>query len=423
MTTFEIAALLLVVAALCGFLNEKFVKLPTTIGLMAISSAMSIGFLVAKAVGLEVGTAAEMMIAQIDFEKALMEGMLCFLLFAGALHINLGDLVKQVRIISILATFGVILSTFLVGLMMKGLLGVLGVEMSWTYCFLFGALISPTDPIAVLALLKKVGAPKSLETKIAGESLFNDGVGVVVFLLLLETLTGHVEMNAARIATFFVQEAVGGIGIGLLFGYVGYKMLKQLDNYSIEILVTLALVMGCYALAQRLHFSGPLAMVVIGLMIGNIGRYLAMSTKTREHLDTFWELIDEILNAVLFVLLGLELVILDLSLQAFVIGLAAIPIVLLSRWLCVLGPISMLRAFKLPFNPHAVKVMTWGGLRGGISVALALTLPAGDERQFWLVATYCVVLFTIIVQGLTMSKLLRLASSAHLESDAKASVE
>lgn len=410
MSVFEISALLLSVAAICGFLNEKYFRLPTTIGLMVISSTISIFLLILNSFGLGIAEAAEKVISQIDFEKALMEGMLCFLLFAGALHLNLESLMKRVKIISILATIGVVVSTLLVGVLTKGLFSIMNVEIAWIYCFLFGALISPTDPIAVLALLKQVGAPKSLETKIAGESLFNDGVGVVVFLVLLETLTGHAPLSAGHVAKLFFQEAVGGIVLGLIFGYAGFQMLKALENYSIEILVTLALVMAGYALAQRMHVSGPLAMVVIGLMIGNLGRLLAMSDKTREHLDTFWELIDEILNAVLFVLLGLELIILELTPVAITIGLVAIPLVLFCRWICVLIPVSILRALKTPFNPHAVKVMTWGGLRGGISVALALTLPEGPERQHLLVATYCVVLFTIIVQGLTIGKLLKKAS-------------
>lgn len=410
MDLFEISALLLGVAALCGFINEKFVKLPTTIGLMVISCGLSICLILFDKFGLGVGEFAKSVISQIDFEKALMEGMLCFLLFAGALHLNLERLLKRVKIISILATVGVVVSTGLVGILTKGLFSVFGIEIAWIYCFLFGALVSPTDPIAVLALLKKVGAPKSLETKIAGESLFNDGVGVVVFLVLVEALTGHTELTFSSVAGLFLKEALGGIVLGLIFGYLGFRILKELENYSIEILVTLALVMGGYAVAQKFHFSGPLAMVVMGLMIGNIGRVFAMSDKTREHLDTFWELIDEILNAVLFVLIGLELIILEISPQAILIGLVSIPMVLFCRWVCVLTPVSILRATKVPFNPHAVKVMTWGGLRGGISIALALTLPEGSERELLLVATYCIVLFSIIVQGLTIGPLLKKAS-------------
>ena len=407
MTLFELSALLLTLAAVSGFLNEKYVRLPTTIGLMVIASIFSLALIGLEAIGVSAASTASEIIAQVDFEETLMEGMLCFLLFAGALHMNLGDLLAKVRIISIMATIGVVLSTLLVGALTKGLVTLAGVDLPWIYCLLFGALISPTDPIAVVALLKKVGAPKSLETKIVGESLFNDGVGVVVFLVLFKILKGSEPMTASLVAKLFVVEALGGIVLGLALGYLGYLMLKSMDNYSIEVLITLALVMGGYALAMKLHVSGPLAMVVIGLMMGNIGRVMAMSEKTREHLDTFWELIDEILNALLFVLLGLELVILEFSPRSIGLGLAAIPLVLIIRWTCVGLPISLLRRTGESFHPHAVKLLTWGGLRGGISVALALTLPAGPERDLLLVATYCVVMFSIIVQGLTMGPLLK----------------
>ena len=406
MTLFELTALLLTVAAICGFLNEKYVRMPTTIGLMFIASLFSMVLLGLGAMGSGVADSAGRIISQIDFEEALMEGMLCFLLFAGALHMNLENLLSKVRIISFMATIGVVLSTLLVGAATKGIVTMLGIDLPWIYCFLFGALISPTDPIAVVALLKSMGAPKSLETKIVGESLFNDGVGVVVFLVLLKVLTGSEPMTSGYVAKLFIQEAVGGVGIGLILGYIGYRMLKSLDNYSIEVLVTLALVMGGYALSMKLHVSGPLAMVVIGLMMGNIGRVLAMSEKTREHLDTFWELTDEILNAILFVLLGLELIILKITPQSITFGLIAIPLVLFIRLTCVWIPVSLLRRLGQSFIPHVIKLLTWGGLRGGISVALALALPAGKERDLILVATYCVVLFSIIVQGLTMGRLL-----------------
>jgi len=412
MTLFELSAMLLTVAAICGFLNEKFIKLPTTIGLMLIASVFSIILLGAEAMGSDLALAAERIIEQVDFEETLMEGMLCFLLFAGALHMNLENLLSKVRIIGIMASVGVVLSTCLVGVLTKGVIGMMGVELPWIYCFLFGALISPTDPIAVVALLKKVGAPKSLETKIVGESLFNDGVGVVVFLVLYKVLTGVEPMTAGFVAKLFLMEAVGGVVLGLALGYLGYRMLKTMDNYSFEILITLALVMGGYALAMKLHVSGPLAMVVIGLMMGNIGRVMAMSEKTREHLDTFWELVDEILNAMLFVLIGLELVILEITPTAVGFGLVAIPLVLFIRFTCLGIPIALFRKLGESFTPHAVKALTWGGLRGGISVALALSLPAGPERNLLLVATYCVVLFSIIVQGLTMERLLEKVKSA-----------
>jgi len=343
---------------------------------------------------------------KVDFNTTLMQGMLSFLLFAGALHINLNDLAKQKWVIGGLATFGVILSTFIIGSTTWYLLRLLNVELSFIYCLIFGALISPTDPIAVLGILKTAGAPKSLETKIAGESLFNDGIGVVVFIVLLEIATGGHEIQAGHIIILFLEEAVGGIIYGLIIGAIAYWMLKSVDNYQVEILVTLALVMGGYALANVIHTSGPIAVVVAGLLIGNHGRLLAMSDKTREHLDTFWELVDEILNAVLFVLIGLEVLVLTFSSDYLLAAILLIPVVLIARFICVGVPVSLLK-LRREFSPNAIKVMTWGGLRGGISVALALSLPPGTQRDIILAITYVIVIFSISVQGLTIGKLIQ----------------
>ncbi len=332
--------------------------------------------------------------------------MLSFLLFAGALHINLNDLAERKWSIGSLASVGVLLSTFLVGSAAWWLLGALGIGMPYLYCLLFGALISPTDPIAVLGLLKTAGAPKSLETKIAGESLFNDGVGIVVFLALLEVASGHHAVNAGEVTLLFVQEVVGGALFGLGLGYVAYRMLKSVDNYQVEVLITLALVFGGYALANSLHLSGPIAIVLAGLLIGNHGRAFGMSETTRHHLDVFWELIDEILNAVLFVLIGLEVMVLTFTRAHLVAGLLLIPIVLGARFVGVGIPITVLRLFR-SFTPGAVRILTWGGLRGGISVALALSLPAGPERETILTVTYILVVFSIVVQGLTLQRLMR----------------
>jgi len=404
MSLFEIAAILLTLAALFSYFNERYVGMPTTIGLMFISLVISLGLIAIANLGLDVESRAESVLAQIDFSELLLHGMLGFLLFAGALHVNLGDLLQQKWVISSLATAGLLISTLIVASLTWILLRSLGLDLPFIYCLLFGALISPTDPIAVLGILKNANAPKSLETKITGESLFNDGVGVVVFIVLLDVVRGGHEIDAGDVVLFFLQEAVGGAVFGLATGFLVYWMLKSVDNYPVEILLTMALVTGTYALAETLHLSAPIAVVVAGLLIGNQGRALAMSEKTCEHLDSFWELVDEILNAVLFVLIGLEILVLQFNLSYLLAGLAAILLVLAARWVSVGIPISLLR-LRREFSPNVVKIMTWGGLRGGISVALALSLPSGPERDVILAITYTVVVFSILVQGLTIGRL------------------
>ncbi len=404
MSLFEIAAILLTLAALFSYFNERYVGMPTTIGLMFISLVISLGLIAIANLGLDVESRAESVLAQIDFSELLLHGMLGFLLFAGALHVNLGDLLQQKWVISSLATAGLLISTLIVASLTWILLRSLGLDLPFIYCLLFGSLISPTDPIAVLGILKNANAPKSLETKITGESLFNDGVGVVVFIVLLDVVRGGHEIDAGGVVLFFLQEAVGGAVFGLATGFLVYWMLKSVDNYPVEILLTMALVTGTYALAETLHLSAPIAVVVAGLLIGNQGRALAMSEKTCEHLDSFWELVDEILNAVLFVLIGLEILVLQFNLSYLLAGLAAIPLVLAARWVSVGIPISLLR-LRREFSPNVVKIMTWGGLRGGISVALALSLPSGPERDVILAITYTVVVFSILVQGLTIGRL------------------
>ena len=406
MSLFDIQAVLITLSALFSYLNHRYIRLPTTIGLMLIALLMSLALIVAGQWGVGLEQQAKLLLTSIDFNQALLHGMLSFLLFAGALHINLDDLAQQKWIIGSLATFGVVISTLLVGTSTWLILGYLDIQMPWTYCLLFGALISPTDPIAVLGILKSAQIPKSLEMKIAGESLFNDGVGVVVFLVLLEIVTVGQEVTAAGVVFLFLTETVGGILFGLAIGWVAYQMLKSVDNYQVEVLITLALVTGGYSLAGHLHLSGPIAIVVTGLLIGNHGRLLAMSQVTCEHLDTFWELVDEILNAVLFVLIGLEILVLPRSVPALLAGLAAIPLVLASRLISVGAPVLLLRPFR-EFSPRVVRILTWGGLRGGISVALALSLPAGPARDLFLPVTYAVVVFSVVVQGLTIGRLVK----------------
>lgn len=400
------AALLITLAALFSYLNHRFVRLPNTIGIMMIALLLSLLMLVFGKLGWqELGHQAHQVLRSVDFHKTLMHGMLSFLLFAGALHVNLNDLKQQRGFIAVMATLGVLASTFIVGSLTWVVLHALDIKLSYLYCLLFGALISPTDPIAVLGILKTARVPKSLEIKIAGESLFNDGVGVVVFLVLLGLATGDHEANAGSIVFLFLQEAIGGTLFGLALGAGVYFLLKDVDNYQLEILMTLALVMGGYAFATWLHISGPIAIVVAGLFIGNHGRLFAMSDKTREHLDNFWELVDEILNAVLFVLLGLEVLILSIRTEYMLAALAIIPLVLFARYTSVGVPVLLMNRYRR-FTPGVVQVMTWGGLRGGISVALALSIPIGAEREVMLAITYAVVIFSIVVQGLTISRVI-----------------
>ena len=404
MEVLDLAALLLTLAAIFSYINFRFLKLPTTIGIMLIAMLISISLVVLGHCGFEsIQNKATVVLEGIDFNKALMHGMLSFLLFSGALHVNLEDLDQHKWIISILATFGVVMSTFMVGSIAWMVFLLIGLKLPFIYCLLFGSLIAPTDPIAVIGILKKAGVPKSLETKITGESLFNDGVAVVVFLVIMGIVTGGHDVTAGHIMLLFMEEAVGGVLFGLAIGWIAYRMLKSVDNYQVEVLITLALVMGGYALANAIHVSGPIAMVVAGIFIGNRGRLFAMSEKTREHLDSFWELIDEILNAVLFLLIGLEILVLTVKGNYLIAGLIMIPVVLLARFISVGVPVTFMRRVR-DFSPHAVKIMTWGGLRGGISVALALSIPNGPEREALLTVTYIIVIFSILVQGLTIER-------------------
>ncbi len=403
MSIFELTAVLLSVAALLGFLNARFFKLPTTIGIMLISLGFSLALIILGRFFPAIEATAETIVGQIDFNETLLKVLLSYLLFAGALHVDLSDLAEQKWVISLMATAGVLISTFLVGGAVYLLLPLFDLGLPFLYCLLFGALISPTDPVAVLGILKKAGVSKGLETKITGESLFNDGIGVVLFLVLLGIATGGHEADAGHIGYLFLVEVAGGIAFGAVLGFLGYFLLRSVDNYQVEVLITLALVTGGYSLATTLHTSGPLAMVVCGLMIGNHGRALAMSNTTRHHLDLFWELVDEVLNAVLFALIGLELLLIEDSVTGglLMMGLISILVVLAARFAAVSLPVMILKPFRA-FSPGAIPMLTWGGLRGGISVALALALPAAAGRETFLVMTYVVVIFSIAVQGLTL---------------------
>ncbi len=407
MQLFNIIAILITLAAVFSWVNYRFLHMPTAIGLMTIALIMSLVLIGLGQLGYSgFEQNIERMLGSIDFNATLLHGMLSFLLFAGALHINFEDLAKQKFVIATLATASVIGATFLIGLGSWYIFAMIGLDIPFMYCLLLGSLISPTDPIAVLGILKTAGAPKSLETKIAGESLFNDGIAVVLFLVLAEIVAGEQVVTAGTILQTFFIEAVGGALYGLLMGAIAFWMLKKVDNYSVEILITLAMTTGGYALAESLHLSAPIAIVIAGLLIGNHGRRLAMSQSTREHLDTFWELTDEILNAVLFVLIGLEVVLISLDKQFLMAGLLAIPLVLVARLISVALPIGIMRHFR-SFSPGVVSILTWGGLRGGISVALALSLPPSDIRDALLTVTYVVVVFSILAQGLTLAPLIR----------------
>jgi len=406
MRLFDLIAVLLVLTALLSYLNHRWLRLPTTIGLMALTLVLSVMVVIAGEFHPPLAQHADAVVQQLDFDDVLLHGMLGFLLFAGALHINLNDLAERRASIALLATLGVLISTGVVAGLTWCIMQLLGIEMRFIYCLLFGALISPTDPIAVLGLLKKIGAPKALEIKIAGESLFNDGMGVVVFLGLLEIATGQHGFDLGHLSLLFLQEAVGGALFGLAIGYLVFVLLRSVDNYQVEIMLSLALVAGGYAAAEALHLSAPIAMVVAGLLIGNHGRSLAMSPAVCEHLDTFWELIDEILNAILFVLIGLEVLIVTFTGQYLLAGLLAIGVVLLARLAAVSLPIYALH-LRRPFDKYTVRILAWGGLRGGISVALALSLPDVPEREVILIITYVVVVFSILVQGLTIGPLVQ----------------
>lgn len=412
MSLFEIIAILITLSALFSYVNFKLFKLPPTIGLMAIALALSLCLNVSGIIWPEIISGSRIFLEQINFNDTLLHGMLSFLLFAGALHINISQLAEQKIVITVLALIGTLISTAIVGLLIYCLFILINIQISFIYCLLFGALISPTDPIAVMGILKNLGTPKNLEMKIAGESLFNDGIGVVLFLGILEVVSSPHELSVSHLLILFITEAIGGALFGLVTGYIAYQMLKSIDNYQVEILISLALVMGGYALGERIHISAPIAMVVAGLLIGNRGRQFAMSDKTRKHLDTFWELLDEILNAVLFVLIGLEVLVLTINKQYLLIGIIAIPVVLLARWISVAVPLTLMRR-QLKFTPHSIKILTWGGLRGGISVALALSLRniigKGNDFIFEaiLMMTYIVVVFSILIQGLTIGPLVK----------------
>lgn len=346
-------------------------------------------------------------IGALNFSSLLMKVMLSFLLFAGAIQVDAQKLKKERIPVLAFSTIGVVLSTFIVGGLLYAATGLLQLQMSFLYCLLFGALISPTDPIAVLGILKKAKVPPTLELKISGESLFNDGVGVVVFTTIYEVITaGDQNFSMLQTMGLFFKEAGGGIALGLLLGYSGFFLMRSIDNYTVEILITLAIVMGGSLLAGQIHVSGLLAMVVAGIITGNKSREKGMSKLTRDYIDKFWEMIDEVLNAVLFLLIGFEMLLIPFTINLLWLGCLSVLIVLLARFISVALPIVLLRR-RTSFEKNAIVLLTWGGLRGGISVAMALSLPTGMQSNIIISITYSIVLFSIIVQGLTIGKVAR----------------
>jgi CPA1 family monovalent cation:H+ antiporter len=399
----EIVSITIVLAAIFAYINHRWIKWPPTIGIMVLSLISSIILVITGSSHFLLSRKVIQLVTSIDFEDLLMNFMLSFLLFAGAIHIDAGKLKKERLPIMILATLATLISTFLVGGMVWYLFQIFHFPIPFIYCLLFGALISPTDPIAVLGILKEAKIPASLELKISGESLFNDGVAVVIFISIAEVARSG-NFSAAHVGRLFLQEAGGGLLFGALIGYAGYRAMQSIDDYKVEVMITLAVVMGGYLTAGYLHVSGPLAMVVAGIIIGNKAKESGVSEITRDYLDKFWELIDEILNAVLFLLIGFEMLIIKINGTVLLIGCITIIIVLLARWISVVLPVSILR-YKVVFEKNAIAILTWGGLRGGISVALALSLGSKMYRDEFVLITYMIVVFSILVQGLTIGNL------------------
>lgn len=410
MNIFNTLSFLFTVAAILSYINYRYIKLQSSIAITFVTMLMTTAILFLSSIGINVGE-NEMVTAfnTINFHSLLMNGMLSFLLFAGALNVCIDQLREEKWEVILLAIVGTIISTFVVGGLTFYLLAGLGKPLEFVYCLLFGALISPTDPIAVLAVFKKLNAPKSLDTRLAGESLFNDGIGIVLFVTIYEVAFNHHSATLSAVTGLFLQQAVGGILYGALLGYIGYRLIKPIDDSLQEIFVTLAIATGGYSLAQLLNISGPLAMVVAGMFIGNRQKMFYMSDRSRSHLVHFWEVIDHAFNAILFLLIGLELLIIQRSSFEWISALSAIVIVLFARCISVGVPMQIIRlCSKRRYEPFSTSIMIWGGLRGGLAIALALALPAGPAKTLIVPMTYATVLFSILIQGLSISPLIKL---------------
>ncbi len=430
MEVLDFITILIVLAAFFLLVNVKVLKLPSTIGLMIMALSLSLFIIFGEMIFRTLSNMAENLMTEFDFSKVLFQVMLSFLLFAGALELDLRKLGEEKWIILILATTGVLISTFVVGYGMYFTLPLLGVHLEFIYCLLFGALISPTDPIAVLAMIKKSVVSKSLEAQIAGESLFNDGIGVVVFLTILHIAQAGAgaHITPISIGLLFGQEVIGGVFLGAVFGYVGLKLLMIIENEhtEIEVLVTLSMVLAGASIAEMLHVSGPLAMVTMGLFVGNKGRSAELENAAGEYVYKFWHLMDEAMNAILFILIGMQIIVIHWSMDYIFAALVAIVVVLTARLFGVGIPVSLMR-LKSPILKYTIRILTWSGLRGGISVALALSLYeyskngqiVAETVDIIIVMTYCVVLFSIVVQGLTVKKLFALAAGGIKDEDKK----
>ena len=398
-------SVLIVLAATFAYINYRFLKLPNTIGIMVIAILVSL-ILVLFGENLLPKTTSHLynLIGSLDFTEVLMGAMLNFLLFAGGIHINIKDLREQFAPIVLFATVGVIISTFAVGFGVFYLLPFLGIKIPFLYCLVFGALISPTDPVAVLSILKKANVTKSLETKVAGESLFNDGVAVVVFTVILQLAIGkEIDLTIENISVLLLKEAGGGLLLGVILGFSASRAMREIDDYILSVLITLAVVMGGYLIAREMHFSSPLTMVAAGLFMGNFNVQFKMKSETQDYLLKFWELIDEIMNAVLFLFIGFELLLIKDLNEYLLAGGICILIVLAARWISIFFPTKFM-SLRTRFSPQTVKVLVWGGIRGGVSIALALSIPQNEHTNAIISITYCVVVFSIVVQGLTIGK-------------------
>ena len=407
LSPFDMAAMLVVASALLGWFNHHFIRLPHVIGLTVMGALAALGLMIADAFvpAITLDDTVARLLEQLNFTDTLLQGMLSFLLFAGALHVDLERLKASWLPVLLLSTVGVVISTVLVGLAVWGIGLLLGLAIAPIWYFVFGALIAPTDPVSVLGVLREENVPLSLQSAVAGESLFNDGVGIVVFTILLGAALTGTDFSLAEGARLFAIEAGGGVLVGLVAGYIGFRALAGMDEYALEVLITLAIVMGGYALCSALHISGPLAMAVAGLLIGNHGVTYAMSDVTRDYVVKFWEIVDELLNSVLFLLIGLEIIALAPGFAETAIALLAIPVTLAARAIAVIGSTKAIPAARLD-EKGAGRVLWWGGLRGGISIALALSLPAGDTRDLILAATFGAVLFSVLVQRATLGRLI-----------------